>query len=242
MTPGTGRKRNVERFGRDVEEFGGYVYNDPARLSSHVANARLQAAIGSVESMEGRRVLDVGSGDGVHTIELLRYGPATVLGIEPAAAAVGRARELAAGRDNIAFEERSIYDLDPATEHYDVAVLRGVLHHLPDPERGVAAVCAVADEIIMIEPNGLNPGLKLLEKVSRYHREHEERSFPPARLDRWFEAQGGRVRSTVFFAIIPLICPDWITRLLLPFEPLVEALPVIRRFACGQVLKRVSVR
>ena len=39
--------------------------------------------------------------------------------------------------------------------------------------------------MFVIEPNGYNPVLKVLEKVSRYHIEHEERSFFPATLHAW---------------------------------------------------------
>jgi SAM-dependent methyltransferase len=234
------REGNVARFNRDVAEFGGYAYSVTDRLSSRLANARVSAAVDKVAQrvgLKGKRVLDIGCGDGSYTLELLAYQPAFLLGIEPAPLATERAQARAAGLANVAFRNLGIEDVETLPETFDVAVLRGVLHHLPDVERGIDIVCRHVDWVIVVEPNGLNPVLKLLEKFSRYHIEHEERSFVPGRLDCMFEACGATRESAEFLSIVPYLCPDWIARILGFFEPIVEALPFVNRIGCGQTVK-----
>jgi len=231
---------NVARFNRDVAELGGYAYSATDRLSSRLANARISAAVDKVArrvGLRGKRVLDIGCGDGSYTLELLAYEPAFLMGLEPAPLAVERARLRAAGLSNVAFETMGIEGVDSLNEKFDVAVLRGVLHHLYDVERGIDVVCRNVDWAIVVEPNGLNPALKLLERISRYHIEHEERSFVPSRLDRMFRARGASLESAEFLSIVPYLCPDWAARVLDFFEPMVEALPVLNRIGCGQTVK-----
>jgi SAM-dependent methyltransferase len=234
------KKHNIARFNRDVAEFGGYAYSATDRLSSRLANARVSAAVDEAArhvGLRGKRVLDVGCGDGSYTLELLAYEPAFLMGIEPAPLAAERAAQRGAGLANVAFRNLGIEGIETMTETFDVAVLRGVLHHLPDVERGIDIVCRHVDWAIVVEPNGLNPVLKLLEKFSRYHIEHEERSFIPSRLDRMFEACGATRESAEFLSIVPYLCPDWIARILGFFEPVVEAVPLLNRIGCGQTVK-----
>jgi 2-polyprenyl-3-methyl-5-hydroxy-6-metoxy-1,4-benzoquinol methylase len=98
----------------------------------------------------------------------------------------------------VKFEVGNIYALESfiADKRFDCIVLRGVLHHLPDPARAIAGLAAFGGTIIVLEPNGNNPVLKLLEKYSRYHIEHEERSFTPALIRSWLVAAGFRVCSS----------------------------------------------
>jgi SAM-dependent methyltransferase len=234
------KKENVARFNRDVAEFGGYAYSAGDHLSSRLANRRVSAAVDKAArraGLKGKRVLDIGCGDGSYTMELLAYEPAFLLGIEPAPLAAERAQARTAGLANVAFRNLGIDGVETLTEPFDVAVLRGVLHHIDDVERGIEIVCRHVDWVIVVEPNGLNPVLKLLEKYSRYHIEHEEHSFVPGHLDRMFAACGATRESAEFLSIVPYLCPDWMARVLGFFEPVVEALPLFNRIGCGQTVK-----
>lgn len=45
------------------------------------------------------------------------------------------------------------------------------------PAKAIYAARSWADAMLIIEPNGTNPVLKIIGKASKYHREHGERSF-----------------------------------------------------------------
>ncbi len=62
---------------------------------------------------------------------------------------------------------------------YDVGIIRAVPHHLPDDSQALAIQNASqrCRRLIILEPNGNNPIVKLFEKYSTYHVEHEEKSY-----------------------------------------------------------------
>lgn len=78
--------------------------------------------------------------------------------------------------DNIDFVVKNIYNFD-INEKFDLVFFNGVLHHLEDPNKAIEIASKFADEMIIVEPNGYSPALKIIEKASKYHREHEEQSF-----------------------------------------------------------------
>ncbi len=90
--------------------------------------------------------------------------------------------------------------------------------------------------MILLEPNGNNPVLKILENLSRYHIEHEERSFSPARIRLWLREAGFNVRSSQVVNVVPMFCPDSMARVLNTLAPIVEGIPGLRNVVCGQSL------
>ena len=123
-------------------------------------------------------------------------------------------------------------------DHGDVAIVQGVLHHSDDPAATIREALRVAEEIVILEPNGLNPGLKLLEKVSSYHREHNERSYTRRRLRGWVEEAGARVVDEKFAIFVPIFSPDWLARGMRALEPVVESVPGLRAAGCSVYVLR----
>jgi 2-polyprenyl-3-methyl-5-hydroxy-6-metoxy-1,4-benzoquinol methylase len=231
-------KRNVRRFDEDVRELGAYAYTGD-RLSSRLANGRISRAIAESFDFRGASVLDLGCGDGAYTVEFARLGVRQVVGLDPAAVAIdaARARAQALGvADTVHFEVGNIYVLDEyiASGRFDCIVIRGVLHHLPDPARALAGLAAFEGTVIVLEPNGNNPVLKLLERFSNYHIEHEERSFRPGLICSWITAASLSVHRCRMLNLVPFFCPDPIAKVLRAVEPLVERIPLLRDIACGQ--------
>ena len=227
-TPGV-----VDPFNRDVAENAGYRYTTNAQLSSQMANRRLTEVALEATEFRGRRVLDVGCGDGSYTVELFdQGGPSSMHGIDPAANAIETARRNAGNRA-IAFSCESAARLPFERGAFDLAHLRGVLHHMDDPRAGVAEALRVATKIVIIEPNGYNPVLKLLERFSPYHREHGERSFTHRTLDRWIRDAGGAVRSRRWAGLVPFFCPDLPARVLKRIEPAFEGLAPLNLLSCA---------
>ena len=98
---------------------------------------------------DGFRVLVAGGGTGDHTIflaEQLRHFDATVDYVDISGSSLDVARARARARDlhNIEWHHRSILDLPSlGIGAFDLISCTGVLHHLPDPERGLAALRGV---------------------------------------------------------------------------------------------------
>lgn len=234
-------ERSIERFNRDVARNEGYLYSATDKLSCVLANRRISDAVLGMEDLRGKRVIDIGCGDGTYTLELAAAGATEVLGVDAASEAVERARERSADVANVRFDVVDIYELARTAARFDVAVVRGILHHLYEVERAIEQISRVADVALVLEPNGYNPVLKILEKVSPYHVAHEEKSYAPRNLDRWFEACGGRVTRSEFIGLVPMFCPDPMARLLKRIEPWVEHTPGLRAIGCGQYLQRIEM-
>lgn len=237
-------KRNVSRFDDDVRRTGSYAYT-AEKLSSRLANGRISKAIADIYPFPSKRILDLGCGDGTYSLEFVELGAREVLAIDPASVAVEAATRKAqeAGMEHcLKFEVGNIYDPDllRGRPRFDCVVLRGVLHHLPDPKRAVACASELADTMIILEPNGYNPVLKILERVSRYHIEHEEQSFFSTTLTRWVREAGFRVSAVQFLNIVPMFCPDWMAKICNSASPIAERIPLINALGCGQCLIRAE--
>jgi 2-polyprenyl-3-methyl-5-hydroxy-6-metoxy-1,4-benzoquinol methylase len=231
-------KQNVQRFDNDVRESGGYVYTGN-RLSARLANARISRSIAESFDFRGSSVLDLGCGDGAYTVEFPSLGVRKIVGVDPAVGAIEAARTRAqslAVSDIVNFEVGNIYALDEylIPGCFDCIVIRGVLHHLPDPARALAGLSAFKGTVVVLEPNGNNPVLKLLERFSTYHIEHEERSFRPNQICDWLTTADFTVRSSDVINLVPMFCPDLMAKVCRRVEPLVERIPLMRDIACGQ--------
>lgn len=223
----------VEAFDNDVHEKGGYRYTTGASLSSVLANRRITEATFHAANMSGARVLDIGCGDGTYTIELFeRCHPNSICGIDPAVRAIESAITKAGSRP-IEFQNADAIELPFGDDSFDIAHLRGVLHHMARPEAAIKEAFRVAPRLVIIEPNGISPILKILERFSEYHREHDERSFTSWQLSRWIEEAGGEAVSCRWVGLVPFFCPDWAARLLKKLELIVESVPLVRSLCCA---------
>ncbi len=70
-------------------------------------------------------------------------------------------------------------------------------------------------------------GLKIIEKVSRYHREHAEKSYSSGLMRRWIKEAGGRLKTEKFGGFVPMLCSDKIARLTKTLEPVIERVPLL---------------
>lgn len=226
-------EKNVTAFASDVKRLAGYAYTSGERASSRFANQRLSDAVLAITRLKDRTVLDVGCGDGTYTLQLLEHSPKSVLGIDPSDDAVECAKKKISTSGQLKFEVCNVYALRELGLQFDVAIVRGVIHHLYEPEKGIAELLAVANEVVVIEPNGYNPVLKLIERTSKYHIAHEERSYPPMRLNNWFKKQGGAVTSSFYAGLVPFFCPDWFAKMLKAIEPIIERIPLLRALTCA---------
>ncbi len=230
-------ERSVAAFNADTAELGGYVYTSNDRWSSRHATGR--QTDGMVRMLAENfsssiRIVDIGCGDGTYTMELAnRYRPRSIRGIEAASNAVDAAQRRIPAQfaDSVSFEVGNIYDLKSKGE--EVAVIRGVLHHLDRPQAAIRHLASQFQSILVLEPNGFNPGMKLVERFSAYHRAHDEKSYWPPALNGWFRDAGFRVIVQRYFLLVPYFCPTPAARALAKIERAVEVLPLLRELGCS---------
>ena len=133
------------------------------------------------------------------------------------------------------FEVGTIHDVNKhyRKDQFDVILIRGVLHHLSEPEGAIEAVSLIGRSVVVLEPNGYNPILKVIEKVSPYRRRHEEKSYWPPLLKAWFTKRGYAVVEQTYFCVVPHFCPAPMARALSYMEPFFERVPYIHKLYCG---------
>ncbi len=230
-------ERNVAAFTADTDKHGGYVYTAVSRWSSEYATGRQTDGLIQMLSenfSKAVRIADIGCGDGFFTMEIAeKFGPAAIRGIEPAenAVEVAQKRIPAHLARSVSFETGNIYDLE--SNGVEVAVIRGVLHHLDRPQAAIAHLAQRFRAIIALEPNGFNPAMKIIEKTSTYHREHDEKSYWPPMLNGWFRQEGYSVAAQKYFCLVPYFCPTGVAKMLAMAEPVVESVPGVRQLLCG---------
>ena len=207
--------------------------------------------------LAGKRVLDVGCGDGTNAAILARLG-AQVTGIDvsPRAIEVAEARARINGvaeRTRFVCAPLETTRLEPAS--FDIVWVDAVLHHLLadlDAVLGkLAALLRPGGEILIAEPVNLSPGLRRLRFALPIHTEHtpDERPLEPAELAlvrKHFPGVAERYFS-VFARLGRFVLVDynyeessWIRRAafgaICALDHVLLALPPLRRFAGYVVL------
>jgi SAM-dependent methyltransferase len=98
---------------------------------------------GEKPAKQNVRILDAGCGSGVGTEYLVHLNPdATVVGIDLSAGALAVAKERCqkSGATGVEFHHLSLFDVEQLPGEFDLINCVGVLHHTPDPIRGLQAL------------------------------------------------------------------------------------------------------
>lgn len=225
------------QFDKDVLSHGGYLYSDRPSLSSLLANKRLTETTLEILDLKNKTVIDVGCGDGVYTNELYEFGrPKLIVGTDAAGKAIVKARKKYEKEDKkIYFKTESCYEISYPDNSFDIAVARGLLHHLGEPQRALEEMFRVANEVFIIEPNGNNPLLKIIERLSLYHLKHKEKSYSPLKIKEWVVSIGGKIEKQEYLGLVPFFCLDFLAVLLKKIEPFIEK-TFLKRFVCAVVV------
>jgi SAM-dependent methyltransferase len=231
----TATKENVNVFNRDVEENQGYRYTTNTQFSSVVSNRRLTKVTLDNIPLYVKTIVDIGCGDGTYTAELAHSrNDLTFSGTDPAVKAIEIALRNYPAIDF--FTSNILLPESFANRHYDMAIIRGVLHHLSDQQKALDNTLILADNVLIIEPNGNNPVLKYIEKHSRYHVEHEEQSFSTKQLVKWCEQAGYKVQSIQYVGFVPFFFPTLASRIIYFFQPILERVPLLRCYFSAQIV------
>ncbi len=220
-------------FDKDASAHGGYLYTATDRLSCKLATGRSLDVILSTGEFSGRSIIDLGCGDGFYTVRYWdRAKPRAVVAVDAAASAIQVANRQKGDRP-IEFQIADVHNVPFADHSFDLALLQSVLHHDDNPLDAIREAFRVAPRILIHEPNGNNFGLKIIERTSRYHIEHGEKSYSSRQLVRWVEQAGGKVVWRQFAGFVPMFSPDWLARVMKAVEPTLERTPVLRALGCA---------
>jgi len=235
------RREGIDVFDRDAAENEGYLYTHTDRLSCRLATSRTTDVIIETGELRGRSMLDIACGDAFYTVRFWDRGnPSRLVAADAAANAVSVASRNSGSRP-IRFLVSDAHRLPFRDDSFDIVLLQSVLHHDYDPARMIREAFRIAPKVIIHEPNGNNPGLKLIEKTSPYHLEHKEKSHSVPRMRRWIKDAEASVQSLKMAGFVPMFCPDWLANLMKWIEPAVERTPGVRSIACA-VCVMVAVR
>ncbi len=225
----------IVRYNLDLQEMDGYIYTGKkARKSMDIFNRRASLAIERLIDLEGKSVIDIGCGDGTYSVELVtRMKAASVIGVEPSDAWKIASKKYSHLAPRVQFQCGKAYNLEFPNKCFDVSIMRGVLHHLDYPVKGLKEMLRVSKDVFLLEPNGYNPIVKLIEVLSPYHRVHGEKSYSPSTLYKWMKSLGGQFVGESFSSLVPLFCPDILASFLNWLSPKWEALPLIPKVSCG---------
>jgi len=98
----------------------------------------------------GKRILDVGCGNGFSTAEFAKYAK-DIIAIDYSSAMIERAKAEYGHVSNVRFEVRDILQLDFPSNSFDVAISQRCLINLPDWETQQKALMTIAN---VVKPGG----------------------------------------------------------------------------------------
>lgn len=149
-----------QELGDDPEQLPNKKWYSIERASRNAVRSRL------LEVVPGARVLDYCCGSGSHTLELAGLGADHVAGIDISSASIQIANDRAsrtAYRNQVEFVVGDAEDSPFPDDHFDVALVSGVLHHL-DLERAYAELARI------LKPNGIVIATEALRHNPIIHR------------------------------------------------------------------------
>ena len=233
--------QQVRVFNEDILSHQSYFYTLGNTFSSLLAAQRTTGFILAHQPFRGKKVIDIGCGDGFFTGKFWSKGkPSLLVGVDYSTEAIKLAKRKNSRGGLIKYLIGDAYKLPFKKKSFDLALLQSVLHHDADPEEMIKEAFRVAPAILIHEPNGNNPGLKVIEKVSDYHLKHQEKSYSTSTLVNFIEKAGGRVERIEFAGFVPMFCPDWLAKIMKSWEPLVEKTPWARKYFCAVTLISAS--
>jgi 2-polyprenyl-3-methyl-5-hydroxy-6-metoxy-1,4-benzoquinol methylase len=224
----------------DERRFGGPI-------GEMVASAQASALLSFAAPLEGRAILDVGTGTGRAAL-LLARGGARVTAVDASDEMLEVARRRAAGEGlNVTFRRGDAHALDFEDRTFDAAVSLRVIMHAPEWRSCIRELCRVSKRLVIIDyPSAFS--VALAQAVSRraqrwLGRQTEAyRVFRPQIVARELARSGFRVHAVHRQFVLPISLHKFIgsRRFTAGSERLFQQLGLLRMF--GSPITLVAVR
>jgi SAM-dependent methyltransferase len=154
---------------------------------------------GQMPSRDDIRILDAGCGTGVSTDSLVHLNPqahVTAIDLSPGALKVAQERCQRSGAARVEFHHLSLFDVAQLPGEFDLINSVGVLHHTPDPIRGIQALAG------KLAPGGLMH-IFVYGELGRWEIELMQKAIGMLQGERRGDYQDGVKIGRAVFAALP---------------------------------------
>ena len=110
----------------------------------------------------------------------------------------------------------------------DIAVIIDALHHVPDPFKALAEMRHIARDLILAEPNAINP-IRRFNELRFRHEDVREISFYECKIRKQLHELGYQTELK-HIHFIPAFTPDKLMGLASTIEAIFEKTPLLNRF------------
>ena len=193
--PATARTFDDRRFGGPIGEM--------------VAATQARVIVNFIGRIQGRRILDVGTGTGRAAL-LLARGAAEVTAVDASEEMLAVAREQAAAQGvHVRFQRGDAHALAFPDRSFDVVVSLRVLMHTPGWRHVMRELCRVADQLVVFDYPSRR-SFAALQSVGRRamhaagFRTEPYRVFGRGEIERELNANGYRIRSVHRQFVLPI--------------------------------------
>jgi 2-polyprenyl-3-methyl-5-hydroxy-6-metoxy-1,4-benzoquinol methylase len=193
--PATARAFDDQRFGGPIGEI--------------IAGTQARVITNFIGRIQGRRILDVGTGTGRAAL-LLARGAAVVTAIDASEQMLAVARRQAAAQGvGVTFQPGDAHALGFPARAFDVVVSLRVLMHTPEWRRVIAEMCRVADQLVIFDyPSRRSVAVfqsgarKVIQQLGS--RTEAYRVFAYSEIARELGKNGYRIRSVHRQFVLPI--------------------------------------
>jgi len=195
-SPETARSFDALRFGGPIGDL--------------VASTQASVITNFIGRVQGRRILDVGTGTGRAAL-FLAGGGGIVTAIDASEEMLDVAREQAAAQSvAVAFQPGDAHAIQFSDRSFDVVVSLRVLMHTPDWQSVIAEMCRVADQLVIFDyPSrrsfaAIHSAWRRLRRAIGARNVEAYRVFSHAEIARELAKNGYRVRSVHRQFVLPI--------------------------------------
>jgi 2-polyprenyl-3-methyl-5-hydroxy-6-metoxy-1,4-benzoquinol methylase len=230
-------------FNNDIKKNLSYYYNCQKTLSNFIAGKiETDQIVFVIKNLRSKNICDLGCGDGLYTKILLKKCKSIkkILAIDVADEAIKIAKKKN-NSDKIKYISSNIdYFLKnkKKLQKFDTLILRSSLHHFSKKEflKFFKIIKNFNFNLVISEPNGYNLILKFIEKISKYHVDHDEKSYTPYFLRMNLKKSGYEVIKSYYTSLTPVFFPDVLVGFSYKLNKIIKKIPLINSFFCGKYI------